>query len=143
MTSARSGSILVSAVVPLLIAVVAAFLGMFLPIAVYELTHTGTFHPHNVVWESVFGIGFYIAGFFGSCMADRWVAVVGFLAWPLTAMVIVFFVSRAIFRRSVRYRVICSILFVVSLLVCVGDDAENYLSLHHVPLYWNLYATCY
>jgi hypothetical protein len=129
--------------VPLLIAIVAVFLGMFLPIGFYEITHSESFQPHNVFWESVFGLGFYVAGFIADCFTTRWVAVVGLLAWPLFAAGIVFFVSRRVILSSQRVRFVWSAVFLLSVVVIVGDTAENYLSVHHVPLYWNLYATCY
>jgi hypothetical protein len=135
--------LLVSIGIPLLIAVLGAFLGMFLPIAVYELTQSESFHPHNVFWESIFGVGFYVAVFFDSCMSSRWVPVIGFAAWPLLAMLIVFFVTRRILHSSSRSRILWTAVFLLSVVVCVGDAGENYLSMHHVPLYWNLYATCY
>ena len=122
---------------------IGAFLGMFLPIAAFELTHSESFHPHNMFWEFVFGLGFYVAGFFGSCMSDRWVAMVGFAVWPLVAMLIVFVVTRRILHSSARSRILWSAVFLVSIIVCVGGEGENYLSMHHVPLYWNFYATCY
>src|ERR1700722_16106142 len=126
MTSARA------VVIPLGVSVLGAFLGMFLPIAAFELTHSESFHPHNVFWESVFGLGFYVAGFFGSCMSDRWVAMVGFAVWPLVAMLIVFVATRRIIHSSARSRILWSAVFLVSVIVCVGDAGENHLSMHHV-----------
>src|SRR5207244_5807283 len=76
-------------------------------------------------------------------MSSRWVPIVGFVGWPLLAMLIVFFVTRRILRSSARSRILWAAVFLLSVLVCVGDNGENYLSMHHVPLYWNLYATCY
>jgi hypothetical protein len=143
MTSTSTRRFLVSVGIPLLVAFVVAFLGMFLPIAVYELTHSESFHPHNVFWESIFGIGFYVAGFFDSCRTSRWVPIVGFAGWPLLAMLIVFLITRGILRSSSRSRILWAAVFLLSVVVCVGDNGENYLSMHHVPLYWNLYATCY
>jgi|SRR6476620_1126091 len=137
MTSARA------VVIPLGVSVLGAFLGMFLPVAAFEFTHSDSFHPHSVFWESVFGLGFYVAGFFGSCMSDRWVAIVGFAVWPVVGMILIFLATRRILRMSGRGRVIWTTIFVVSLLVYVGQRGENYLSVHHVPLYWNLYAVCY
>jgi hypothetical protein len=40
--------------VPLIIALIAAFFGMFLPMRAPN--------THNVVWDSLYGIGFYFAG---------------------------------------------------------------------------------
>jgi hypothetical protein len=86
MTSTSTRRFLISVGIPLLVAFVGAFLGMFLPIAAYELTHSESFHPHNVFWESIFGIGFYVAGFFDSCRTSGWVPIVGFAGWPLLVM---------------------------------------------------------
>jgi hypothetical protein len=133
----------VSIGVPLLVAVIGAFMGMFLPIAVYEASHSESFELHNVFWESIFGLGFYIAGVFGDCFTTRWIAIVGVLGWPLVAMVIVFFVARSVLNSSRRTRLVWGAAFLLSLVICVGHEAENYLSIHYVPLYWNLYATCY
>src|SRR5213593_1261967 len=113
MTSARA------VVIPLGVSVLGAFLGMFLPVAAFELTRSDSFHPHNVFWESVFGLGFYVAGFFGCCMSDRWVAIVGFTVWPLVGMILVFLATRRILRMSDRGRLIWAITFVISLLVYV------------------------
>jgi hypothetical protein len=130
--------------VPLLVAVVGAFLGMFLPMAVYELSRSNSFELHNVFWESIFGIGFYVAAFiFDSYLANRWVGLIGLLMWPLIAMTIIFFASRAVLHRSQPTRIIWICVFVLSLFICVGHDAENYLSIHGLPLYWNLCANWY
>src|ERR1041385_8689272 len=123
MTSARA------VVVPFAVSVLGAFLGMFLPIATFELTHSDSFHPHNVFWESVFGLGFYVAGFFGSCRSDRWVAIVGLVVWPVVTMGLIFLATRRILRMSGRDRIIWSTIFVVWLLVYVGERGENYLSI--------------
>jgi hypothetical protein len=38
-------------IVPVAIVLLAAFFGMFLPIAVYEIFRNDSFELHNVVWE--------------------------------------------------------------------------------------------
>jgi CDP-diglyceride synthetase len=143
MTAVRRRSVLVAIGVPLLIALAGGFLGMCFPIAINELTHSESFHAHNLFWESIFGIGFYVAGFFDSCMPSRRVAMVGFVGWPFLAMLIVFFVTRRMLHSSSRSQMRWTAFFLLSVVVWLGDAAENYLSIHHVPLYWNLYATCY
>jgi hypothetical protein len=138
----RVKSILVSIGVPLLVALIAAFFGMFLPVLAYELFHNDAIEPHNVVWESLFGIGFYVAGFiFHGYLANPWVGLIGQVLWPLIAITMVFFASRAVLRSSYRRCTVWACVFFFSLLICVGHDAANYLSVHGLPLYGNLYAT--
>jgi hypothetical protein len=120
----------------LALAVVTAFCGMFLPLAAQN--------KHNVVWESLYGLGFYLAGFFARGYAgNRFVGLVGLLVWPLFASGIVFLLTRHVMRSSSKATIIVGILFAASLLACVSDNTENYLSSHGAPLYWNLYATFY
>jgi hypothetical protein len=128
---------------PLVIALVAAFSGMFLPIT----TYWQSFELHNVVWECIFGIGFYAAAFASNIFSfeytSRLVALVGGLLWPLFVMILIFFTSRRVLRHSPRTRFIWAAAFLLSLLVCVGHDAENYLALHGVPVFWTYSAVCY
>ena len=136
---------ILSVAVPLVVAVVAALFGTFLPIAAYEITHSETLHPHNVVWESVFGIGFCAAAFVcrvfsHGYIGDSTVGLVGMLLWPLAVIVAIFFATRLVLRRSFRTQLIWATAFLLSLFICVGDDAANYLALRDVPLFWNYYA---
>jgi hypothetical protein len=130
---------------PIAITFVAAFFGIFLPVAVYESFHNDSFELHNVFWESVFGIGFYAASWYchlssHQYIGDRMVGLVGTLLWPLVAIIMTFLISRRVLRASRRTRLIWTAAFLVSLFVCVGHDAANYLAVRHVPLFWNYSA---
>jgi hypothetical protein len=123
-------------VFPLVVTLIAAFCGMFLPIAVEN--------THNVVWESVYGLGFFVAGFFAhGYTGNPVVGIIGLLVWPLAASAIVFFLARCSIDSTGMIRLLIGVLFVVSLFTCVSHETENYLSVHGAPLYWNLYATFY
>jgi hypothetical protein len=122
--------------VPLVVTIVAAFFGMFLPIVAQN--------SHNVLWESLYGLGFYVSRFVASGHAAKAsVGWVGLLVWPLIASGVVFLVARAVMRSSPTTRTVLGILFIASLFVCISHDTENYLSSRGAPLYWNLYATFY
>ena len=109
---------------------------MFLPIIAGN--------SHNVVWESLYGIGFYLAGLFmRSYVSNAFVGLVGLLLWPLLASAIVFFLARVVVGSSLTIRGIVGVLFAASLFACVSHDTSNYLSRRGAPLYWNLYATFY
>ena len=143
--SPRVKRFILSVAVPPVIAVVAALFGTLLPIAAYEITHSDTFHPHNLVWESVFGIGFCAAVFVcrvfsHGYIGDSTVGLVGMLLWPLAVIVAIFFATRLVLRRLFRTQLIWATAFLLSLFICVGDDAANYLALRDVPLFWNYYA---
>jgi hypothetical protein len=136
--------------VPLVIALVTAVFGTALPIVGYEMTHGGSFEPHNVIWELVYGIGFsgaaWFCYFFNLDFAlSRPVGLVGFVIWPLLVMTAVFIASRRILRSSRRSRLIWTAAFLLSLFVCVvGQRAENFLAGDcWLPLYWNFYASWY
>jgi hypothetical protein len=74
-------------VVPLLVTVVAAFFGLFLPIAAQN--------THNVFWGALYGIGFYLAGFVArGYVGNAFVGLVGLLVWPLLASASVFVLAR-------------------------------------------------
>jgi hypothetical protein len=134
-------------VLPLGIALIAAVFGTSLPIVAYETTHSEAFEPHNVVWESIFGVGFYAAAWicrlFSLDYQSGPVALVGLLLWPLLVVVVVFIVTRRVLRSSRRARLVWAAAFLLSLFICVGHDAENYLALHGLPVYWNYYAVFY
>jgi hypothetical protein len=145
MTFPRVKRLAFSVGVPVAITFVAAFLGMFLPVAVYESFRNDSFELHNVFWESVFGIGFYAASWYcylfsHEYVGSRVVGLVGTLLWPLVAIVITFLVSRRVLRASPRVRLICAAAFLLSLFICVGHDAANFLASHHAPLFWNYSA---
>ncbi len=134
-------------ILPLVIALVVAVFGTSLPIVAYETTHSETFEPHNVIWESIFGAGFYGAAWvchlFSLEYQSAAVGLIGLLLWPLLVMVAVFIAARRVLRSSRRTRLIWATAFVLSLCVCVGHDAENYLAVHGLPVYWNYYAVFY
>ena len=121
---------------PLFVTIVALLFGIFLPIVAQN--------SHNVFWESLYGLGFYISGFVArSYVANAFVGWIGLLVWPLIACIIVFLVAGAVMRSSPTTRLAVGILFVVSLFACVSHDTESYFSSRRAPLYWNLYATFY
>jgi len=118
---------------------------MFLPVAAYETFHNDSFELHNVVWESVFGIGFYAAAlvchvFSLGYVGQPTVGLVGVLLWPLLMIIVIFLTSRRVLHRPLWTRLIWAAMFLLSLFVCVGHDAENYLALRGVPVYWNYSA---
>jgi hypothetical protein len=136
MLTPLTSRLLAKFVFPLVVTLIAAFCGMFLPIAAEN--------THNVVWESVYGLGFYVVGFVAhGYTGNPLLGIVGLLVWPLAASAIVFFLARYSISRTGVTRLIIGILFVVSLFACVSHDTENYLSVRGAPLYWNLYATFY
>jgi hypothetical protein len=148
MTSPRVKRFALFVGLPIVIALVAAFFGMFLPVAVYEGFHNDSFELHNVCWESIFGIGFYAASWYCHLLShayvmDRTVGLIGMLLWPLVAIIIIFLVSRRVIRASQRTRLIWAGAFLLSLFICVGHDAANYLALRGAPLFWNYSAIWY
>jgi ABC-type uncharacterized transport system permease subunit len=147
MTSQRAKRFALLVIVPIAIAPVAAFFGMFLPIAVYETFCNHSFEFHNLVWESVFGIGFYLAAwvchFFSLEYQSGPVGLIGVLLWPLVVMVATFMTARRVLQSSHRARFVWAAAFLLSLFICVGHDAENYLTVHGLPVYWNYCAVFY
>jgi hypothetical protein len=134
-------------ILPLAVALVAAVFGTSLPIVAYETTRSETFEPHNVIWQSIFGIGFYGAAWVCHLFSLEYhsaaVAWLGLLVWPLLITAIIFVVTRRVLRNSRRTRLIWGAAFLFSLCIVVGHDAENYLALHGAPVYWNYYAGFY
>jgi hypothetical protein len=134
-------------VLPLAVALLTAVVGTTLPIIGYEMTHSETFEPHNVIWELIYGIGFsgaaWVCYFFDLDYHSRPVGFIGMLIWPLLVMVGVFIASRRILRSSRRTRVAWSVAFLLSLFICVvGQKAENFLADRcFLPLYWNFYGS--
>jgi hypothetical protein len=134
-------------VVPFIIAVVAGAFGTSLPIIAYEATHSGTFEPHSVIWESIFGFGYYCVAWICHLLSLEYesgpAVLIGMVLWPLLVMAAVFIVSRRLLQSSRRAQLISMSAFFLSLCLCVGHDASNYLAVHGVPLYWNFYAVLY
>src|SRR5262245_8564346 len=132
---------------PLVIAVATAVFGTWLPIIGYEMRHSDGFQPHNVVWEVIYGIGFFVAAwtsyFLNFSYHSRAVGWIGMVIWPMMVMAVVFLASRRILRGSPRTRLAWTVGFLVSLFVCVvGQRAENFLAdRFYLPLFWNFYAS--
>jgi hypothetical protein len=147
MTSPRVKRFAFVVVVPLIIATVAAIFGTSLPIIAYEMTHGGTFEPHSLIWESIFGFGYYcvawICDLFSLNYESAPAVLIGMVLWPLFVMLALFLVSRRLVQTSRRTQLISMTAFLLSLCLCVGHDASNYLALHGVPLFWNYYAVLY
>jgi hypothetical protein len=134
MVKPMSSRVIQNLLVPLVVTLVGAFFGMCLPMAAQN--------SHNVIWESLYGIGFYLVGFLTrGYVANALVGLVGLVVWPLLACGIVFVLSRLVMRSSSKVRIVVGIIFAASLFACVSHDTENYLSSRGAPLYWNLYAT--
>jgi hypothetical protein len=117
------------------IAAIAVFFGMFLPFPTDGAVH-------NPIWELIFGIGFWIAELFPHAIDARGDALIGFLLWPALMFVAVWFSAFLTLRAAGRKRLVLSLLFIVSLLVCVGRDVHNSLAVH-VPLWSNGYFVRY
>ncbi len=112
-----------------------------------EVTHH---EVRNIVWESIYGIGFSGAAWFCYLFnfefaLSRPVGLVGGLLWPLLVMAVVFIASRRILRKSARTRLVWGAAFLLSLFVCVvGRNAANYLADRcYLPLYFNYEANNY
>jgi hypothetical protein len=117
-------------------------------VAVAESFRSDSFEPHNVCWKSVFGIGFSAASWYcylfsHQYIGDSTIGLVGTLISPVVVTLIIFLVSRRVLCTSRHSRLIWGAAFLLSLFVCVGHDAANYLALHHVPLFWNYSAVWY
>jgi hypothetical protein len=126
---------------PLAIALTTFAFGILLPMMA-EL--------RNLVWESIYGIGFsgtaWFCYFFNFDWATRRpVGLVGVIIWPLLTMAVVFIASRRILRRSLRTRLVWGAAFVVSLFICVvGQKAANYFADRwYLPLFWNFAGNWY
>jgi hypothetical protein len=125
-------------IVAVLVAAVAMFFGMFLPIP-----SNGTLH--NPLWELIFGIGFGITDLLPSAIymrAGRLLDFFGFFVWPLLMVGTVWIGAFQTLRRGGRTLVVFGALFMLSLLICVGAEKQNALAVH-VPLWWNEYAVRY
>src|SRR5260370_37230965 len=105
--------------IPLIVTVIAAFFGMFLPMMAGN--------SHNVVWESLYGIGFYLAGLVArGYVGSAFVGLVGLVVWPLLACGIVFLLARLVVRSSLTTRRIVGVLFAASLFAFVSRRHPYY-----------------
>jgi len=120
-------------VLALVVAVVASFFGMFLPMASHGALH-------NPFWEFTFGVGFGIADSFSGVLDLRSSLLLGCVVWPLLMFGTVWMGARRVLRSGGRGPAIFGGLFVLSLLVCIGQSAHNSLAVQ-VPLWWNEYAS--
>jgi hypothetical protein len=147
MTSPRVKRFALFVILPIAIALIAGAFGTSLPIIAYETTHSQMFEPHNVVWECIFGLGFYGAAWICHLFSLEYmspaVGLIGLFLWPLLVMAMILVASRRVLRSSRRTRFAWGSAFLLSLFVCVGHDAENFLALHGLPVYWNYYAVYY
>jgi hypothetical protein len=126
-------ALIVRSIVALVVAAIAFFFAIMLPVL-------SDFEIHNPFWESLFGIGFGITELFH--MDTRGDALLGFLLWPLFTLGAVWFAAFYSTRASRRTRVIAASFFILSLLICVGRDTQNSLAVH-VPLWSNEYFVRY
>ena len=111
--------------------------GMFGPIAFGE-------HHRSAVWEPLYGIGFFVAGFiFHPYSYNQTIGLIGFWAWPLLVIIGLGFLTWRATAQSRHSMAICAALFAASLCWWVSDRTANVLSVSWVPFYFNYYATWY
>lgn len=117
---------------PFVVPLVAVVLGM----------HSVFFVPnvHNLIWESVYGVGYYVSGFiFRPYTLNPTIGLIGFILWPLIATVIVSLLTLLAIRASPRWRILALGVFVVSLLIWIDDAQANELCRKGWPIFYNYY----
>ena len=118
---------------PFLIAAVAAFLGMHL-----FFVSNG----HNLLWECVYGIGYFLSGLvFHLYVLNRSIGVIGFLVWPAIATSLVFILVRLVIRRSLLCILLTAGAFLASFVIWIDDAQANALVDRGLPIFYNCYAT--
>lgn len=98
----------------------------------------------NAVWEPLFGIGFFFAGYcFHPYHGNRIVGLLGGSAWPLIVCTVIAFGGWRFTGSSLRTRLVACALFLASLVLWVPLDTVNRLVSHGVPFYSNLSSVWY
>jgi hypothetical protein len=112
----------------LLAAAIATSAALILPLAIHRI--------RNVPWEIVFGLGWYVTGFFRGSLNERFEGFLGLILWPLILFLLLWWGVYSSFRLPRLMLVILALLFCASLFVCVDSDTANELG-GRIPLFGN------
>jgi hypothetical protein len=125
-----------SYLIALAYALTSGFVGMILPFA----SGFGVIpHPTNILFGSIYGLGWFVAGFIASVRSPN-VQLFGSLIWPLLVMTaIVYLLGRQLASGSRGYRPIVIILLA---LVLPGKLVAT-TSLKYLPLYSSTLSAVY
>jgi hypothetical protein len=110
---------------------------MFLPALIW----TGPFrHPINLLWGSIYGLGWFVAGFFYKINLYP-IVLFGVLIWPLIVMFLVTArLGRAFQHYPDRKKKIIAVA-IISLLIVVPTRVVPETVLKYLPLYYEMLAT--
>ena len=98
----------------------------------------------NAIWEPVFGIGYFVAGFIlHPFTLNRTIGIIGGLIWPLFVTVGVGWLTWRITSGPRRVRAWSAVFYILSLCCWVSSAAADYLSLHWIPFFSNLAGANY
>jgi hypothetical protein len=111
---------------------------MFLPAFIW----TGQFrHPINLLWDSIYGIGWFAAGFFYNIKLHK--SLFGSVIWPLIVMVLVTALLGRAFQYYPNRRKKIIAVAVISLLIVVPKHVVPETVVKYLPLYSEILDTVY
>jgi hypothetical protein len=126
-------------IVPLAVTVLALIAGTILPLFGGSLVHA----PFNLIWGFVFGLGWYLAGFFAS-VASPWIVLWGALVWPVLICAALFVFSRKLHHSDWSFsKGLTLSIFALSLMVIVPQRFTAGPVLKYVPFYMNILGAVY
>ncbi|MDO8541199.1 MAG: hypothetical protein Q7S40_12240 [Opitutaceae bacterium] len=114
----------------------AVFCGMFAPLVFSSV--------RNAIWEPLFGIGFFTAGFlFHPYSGNRVIGLIGAIAWPLLVCAIIGWGVWKLTASRSPWVAVTAALYFLSLCAWVSVKTANQLSSHAFPFYSQLSAAWY
>jgi hypothetical protein len=117
--------------------VISAVTGMLLPAFIW----TGQFrHPINLLWGSIYGMGWFVAGFFYKINLYK-VVLFGSLIWPLIVMLLVTALLGRAFQYYPHRRKQIIGIAIISLLIVVPMRVVPETVLKYLPLYYEIVQT--
>jgi hypothetical protein len=126
-------------IMSLAVTVLALIAGTILPLFGGSLVH----EPFNLIWGFVFGLGWYLAGFFAS-VRSPWVVLWGALVWPVLVCAALFVFSRKLHQSEWSFsKGLTLSIFVLSLMVIVPQRLTAGPALSYVPFYPNILGAVY
>jgi hypothetical protein len=114
--------------------------GVFMPL--FKLGDLG--RMVNLFWGSVYGLGYFVAGFLFGGVLSRPSAIIGGLIWPLIVCVLLFWFSGRLWHQgSITVKVVACAGLVVSLLIVITFARAGAPPFSRLPLFSLFYFAGY
>jgi hypothetical protein len=113
--------------------------GVFMPLFKFG----GIGRMVNLFWGSIYGLGYFVAGYVFGGLRARPTLIFGGLVWPLLVCVLLLWISGKLWHNSITLKTISTCVLVLSLFVVITLMRASSPPFSSFPLYSLFHAAAY